>query len=350
MVGLSAGHEAKAKKKKKKKTCKRGTTKCGKKCCPKGQKCLAGTCAVPCTFVTAGSVMTLQANCTTTSTIAIPDGVTLDGDGKTIILAGPANRFSAGVAGIRTVGETANLSDVTIDGSGLTGACGPIFDVSGAVLFEASGEIENVTVRNSRCINGLVVINNSGPPSPRTVDVSGVTVSNAPVGDAILFLGGLADRPLTANLADATIEGATRGVRVELNVNLSVDNARIAASDIGLLAEQGGKATVADSSVTGATFGLGAADATVSIGPSTLTATGNTVVGRGQVAGSTYGIAYASGAAGSTSGNTVSNFFDSVGSEGCGIFVAADAGAVTIGANTFPDPPGNEQNVCDFRA
>jgi hypothetical protein len=33
----------------------------------------------------------------------------------------------------------------------------------------------------------------------------------------------------------------------------------------------------------------------------------------------------------------------------CGIHFAADAGAVAIDANTFPDPPGNEQDICDNR-
>jgi hypothetical protein len=52
------------------------------------------------------------------------------------------------------------------------------------------------------------------------------------------------------------------------------------------------------------------------------------------------------GTAGSADGNTISNFFNSGANVGCGIFVAAGAD-VSVGNNTFPNPPGNEQNVCD---
>jgi hypothetical protein len=33
----------------------------------------------------------------------------------------------------------------------------------------------------------------------------------------------------------------------------------------------------------------------------------------------------------------------------CGIRIEATAGAVTVGVNTFPDPSGIEQDVCDNR-
>src|SRR5687767_14335392 len=75
--------------KKKKKKCKKPKVKCGKKkCCVAGSVCAAGACAPGCTFVkTEGDTLwTLQADCAITKTIEIPDGVTLDGNDKTIRL------------------------------------------------------------------------------------------------------------------------------------------------------------------------------------------------------------------------------------------------------------------------
>jgi len=38
-----------------------------------------------CTFTVSGSTMTLNGDCTTDETILVPDGFTLDGNGRTII-------------------------------------------------------------------------------------------------------------------------------------------------------------------------------------------------------------------------------------------------------------------------
>ena len=78
-----------------------------------------------------------------------------------------------------------------------------------------------------------------------------------------------------------------------------------------------------------------------------LQATNNSIVGRGAVPGPAYGISFV--ASGSATDNEISNFFDSVGSEACGIFVDGNAGTVTLTDNTFPDPPGNEEDICDNR-
>jgi hypothetical protein len=56
-------------------------------------------------------------------------------------------------------------------------------------------------------------------------------------------------------------------------------------------------------------------------------------------------------AEGRISGNAISTFLDD-GTSGvaCGIHLLGNAGAdITIEDNTFPNPPGNEQDVCDFR-
>jgi len=99
--------------------------------------------------------------------------------------------------------------------------------------------------------------------------------------------------------------------------------------------------------VTGAQVGM-----SVQVNPGAtatprLVATGNTIVGPGPLDnGATHGLQFVDGTAGSADGNTISNYFNSGGGVGCGIFVAAGAD-VNVGNNTFPNPPGNEQNVCD---
>jgi hypothetical protein len=344
-LGLATGFESQAKKKKKK--CKKPKVKCGQKCCAKGQKCLAGKCAVPCTFSTVGSVMTLQANCTTTSTIDIPNGVTLDGDGKTVTLAGPAS-----AAAIRALGGVANVENLTVDGSGQTGPCaGP----SDAVVFgNTSGRIANVTVRRIHCGSGITVAVGQGAQGPHTGDVEDVTVEdvNHDAGNqvaAIAFFANVTGPRLMGGVSGSTIENIFEGVLLQGNVGVTVEDNDIAAISAGIHATDGADATATDNTVTGAQFGMGADLGSAATGPSTLAASGNVIVGPGLITGPTYGVAFFAGNEGNATGNTVSNFFDSAGTEACGIFVAEDAGAVTLGANAFPDPPGNEQDVCDNR-
>lgn len=74
-----------------------------------------------CQFTQTPTTWLLKAGCTTRQTIQIPDGITLDGKGKTIKLAGPASGFDN--AGLRTQGAQASIRDLTLDGSALTGSC-----------------------------------------------------------------------------------------------------------------------------------------------------------------------------------------------------------------------------------
>jgi uncharacterized repeat protein (TIGR01451 family) len=68
-----------------------------------------------CTFNVAGTTLTLTADCTTTATIQVPDGDTLDGAGHTIFAHDPAGGlFSGAVVG--NAGPEMSLKDLTIDG------------------------------------------------------------------------------------------------------------------------------------------------------------------------------------------------------------------------------------------
>src|SRR4030095_5162769 len=71
-----------------------------------------------CTFTTVKKTMTLNANCTTTTSIIVPNGFTLDGAGRTITGIDPlGDHFRGGV--IQNGGAAANVTNVTVTVSGL---------------------------------------------------------------------------------------------------------------------------------------------------------------------------------------------------------------------------------------
>ena len=97
-----------------------------------------------CTFTTVKKTMTLTGSCTTTSSIIIPNGFTLDGAGYTITAMDPiGDHFRGGV--IENGGAVANVTNVTVTVSGLANVCDAGDDRLRGVLFDgASGSITNV--------------------------------------------------------------------------------------------------------------------------------------------------------------------------------------------------------------
>lgn len=279
-LGLAVMPDAGARKK----PCKKPKVKCGSKCCVAGAVCANGKCAPGCQFTKTATTWTLKGKCTATKTITIPDGVTLDGNGKTIACTGRLSAYDLACL------KALDAHDLTLDGSKLAGSCDADF-VAGIFFFGGTGEIRNATITNFACGTGVEVFGG-------TLTISGTTIENV--------LGG-----------------------VRLN--------------------GGGTVTADDNTITNASAGLDATGNGVS-----LIATNNTIVGPGLAvpaeAQATIGIYYVDGATGTIDGNTISNYIDiAPGFTSCGIQIAENAGAVTIGTNTFPDPPGNEQNVCDNR-
>ena len=102
----------------------------------------SGPAEAACTFSTSGSTMTLTGDCTTDTTITIPNGFTLDGDGWTITAVDPAgDHFHGGV--VENAGTTANVVDLTIVGSALSNThCDGGADRLRGIFFDgASGSI-----------------------------------------------------------------------------------------------------------------------------------------------------------------------------------------------------------------
>jgi hypothetical protein len=99
-----------------------------------------------CSFTDTGSALVLQADCTTDTTIAVPDGYTLDGNGFTITAVDPAGDHFTGAV-ILNEGATAHVTNVTVTASGLSNVCDGGADRLRGIMFDgAGGSITNNTV------------------------------------------------------------------------------------------------------------------------------------------------------------------------------------------------------------
>jgi hypothetical protein len=218
LVSLVALPSEAKKKHNKKKKCKKPKVKCKKKCCAAGQVCSSGKCTTPppaeeCQFSKTATLWTLQSNCTITKTIEIPDGVTLDGNNKTITMSGAVANYLKNVpddwavaAAVLATGGSANVHDLTIRGNGLTGSCGAGLFPEGLAFINTSGEIRNVTVEeialggSEPCGFGITATGTGG----QTVTIEDVTASGCP-NAGVLGLTRANTPGITVNLDGATV-------------------------------------------------------------------------------------------------------------------------------------------------
>jgi hypothetical protein len=320
--------------KKKRKKCKRGTSRCGKGCCIKGE----------CIFKVKGNHWRLQADCTITRTIEAlnPKAITIDGQGHTITMVGAKTGFTG--AGLLLVsgsaGGRADVINLTIDGAGLTEPCAvnstdPI-DPAAITFGMTSGRIENVTIANINCTNAIAATL-ADAASSQTIKVANTRVSaTPPAGRAGVGINISGVGRLVASVSASTFTSAA--LLFNTNVEATVDGCTLASTFIGGL--HGASVTVLNSTITNSTVGI-TAEGT----GTTLRATGNTIVGPDDDQGRLIsGIDFRPGSSGDVNGNAISNYFVDGSGVGCGIRVATGVNP-TIGTNTFP-PPGNEQDVC----
>lgn len=126
--------------------------------------------------------MRLDADCTTDTTIVIPDGFTLDGRNKTITAIDPVGGHFLGAV-IRNGGAVAHVRNLTVAGGTLTNLCDGGGDRLRGIMFEgASGSITHSTVRNinqgaSGCQEGNAIEVRNEPfdgthPATKTVEVT----------------------------------------------------------------------------------------------------------------------------------------------------------------------------------
>ncbi len=144
--------------------------------------------ATTCSFVTSGTEMTLQGDCTTDTTIIVPNGMTLDGAGYRITaLDPPGGNFHGAI--IRSGGTAAQVVNTVLATGNLANVCAGGDDSLTGILFDgASGTISGNTILSlnknssagarSSCQEGNAIkAVNFGPISGRIpVAISGNTI------------------------------------------------------------------------------------------------------------------------------------------------------------------------------
>ena len=136
-----------------------------------------GPLTTTCTFTTVGTTMTLDGDCTTDTTIAIPNGYTLDGNGHTITAVDPSGgHFKGGI--VENAGSVAHVTDLGVATSGLGNVCDSGDDRLRGILFDgASGSITDSIVTDinqgaSGCQEGNGIEVRNFPLTPNTVYVT----------------------------------------------------------------------------------------------------------------------------------------------------------------------------------
>jgi hypothetical protein len=133
-----------------------------------------------CTFTTNDKAKTvsLVADCTTDTTIGVPNGYTLDGKGFTITAVDAPDGASFTGAVVENDGTAMNVKNLKIEG-GVPNNCVAVFN--GVAFMHASGSIKNVTLNNigqtTGCQSGrAILVNAIGDTTKRSVTIEGNTV------------------------------------------------------------------------------------------------------------------------------------------------------------------------------
>ena len=205
----------------------------------------------PCTFTESGTTMTLVADCTTSASILIPDGFTLNGAHHTITAVDPpSEHFVGGV--VANEGATANVIFLNVTASGLANVCDALGDRLRGILFDgASGSITHSSVigvnqAGSGCQEGNAIEVRNEPfdgthPNTRSVSIEHNTVDDYQKG-GIICNGDM----------DCTIE--------HNKVGASATQANLAANSVQLGFAAGGN--ISDNHITGNSWCGGGAAAT----------------------------------------------------------------------------------------
>ena len=147
------------------------------------------TAATTCVFVDDSSgTLTLQGDCITDTTILVPNGYTLDGQGYTIEAVDPDLGHYLGAV-IKNGGSVAYVTDVTVNTANLANVCDAgVYRLRGIMLEGASGAVTNTYVLNinqgmSGCQEGNAIEVRNPPfdgthPATVNVVVSGNHVDN----------------------------------------------------------------------------------------------------------------------------------------------------------------------------
>ena len=145
-----------------------------------------------CSFSTRDTITKLRADCTTDTTILVPEGFTLDGAGHTITAVDPPGGHFLGAV-VANQGKNADIRNLRITSSNLVDVCDssapPDYRLRGIQLKGASGEITQNVVMNinqgatSACKEGAGIEVRNDPvdgthPNTQIVEISHNVVMN----------------------------------------------------------------------------------------------------------------------------------------------------------------------------
>jgi len=197
---------------------------------------------MPCVFVPSGPMtLTLAADCTTDTTILIPNGFTLDGAGHTITAVDPSGDHFKGAV-VANGGATAHVTNLHVKASGLADVCDAGADRLRGILFDgASGSITDNTVFNinqgaSGCQEGNAIEVRNAPFDNTGTDVN-VTISGNVVTN-YQKTGILANGSVAAIISNNVVTGAgpinyiaQNGIQVGFGGTAIVRNNEISGND-----------------------------------------------------------------------------------------------------------------------
>lgn len=152
-----------------------------------------------CRTRTAGTTITLTADCATAVTLTVPDGFTLDGAGHVITAHDPVSGTFAGPV-LTNAGPDMSITNLTVRGTEFTATCSNPPD--GILLANARGSITHVRVLNiaqrGSCPLGIAIRVTAVAGRHRTVTIAGTTASG------FQRAGLLAEGDATVNVSHST--------------------------------------------------------------------------------------------------------------------------------------------------
>jgi hypothetical protein len=136
--------------------------------------------ANPFTKNDASKTWTLNADITTNSTIFVPNGYTLNGNGHTITAIDPVGGgVFIGDAIVQNAGAAMNVKNLKIEG-GVPNNCVAVFN--GVAFINAGGSIKHVTLTNigrvTGCQSGRAIFVKNTDPARKSVAIEGNTVTS----------------------------------------------------------------------------------------------------------------------------------------------------------------------------
>ena len=315
-----------------------------------------------CKFATdpVAQTMTLTADCTTTKTVKVPAGFTLDGAGFTIAAKGKAKGFDGAVVVPKDGLSGFKVADLILDGSGLVAPPEDDPAVDGIRFAGPDSQLHDSTVRQFRNSARAVVSNGANlkidnatltngsrglSVTSSTVTMTRTTISNVDFGVDVT-----ASTFTMKNGSSAS--GIANGFASVVNSTATFDTVTITAPAAGtcISVSQQSIVTLTDSTLTTGRIGVYVVGERVSE-MSKLDAIGNTITLHAPALPFIYGLEYEGDSTGTADNNHISGFIDSdPGHFGCGIYVSASSLAQIGNGNTFPNPPGNDHDVCDQRS